>query len=100
MLAPKEFVSYEHKEVNERKEGLNQFDLPPTFDDYGEKEVLGFEKYGHKELFDYKEFREALVPLCFCEEEELTHNEEFKISPYRIPCLHQEDQVEVTRDFL
>ena len=51
------------------------------FDDYGEKEVLGFENYGDKELLDCKELGEALVPLCFCEEEELAHNEEFNISP-------------------
>ena len=69
-------------EVNERKEGLyNQFDLPPIFDDYGDKEVLGFENYGDKELLGCKELGEALVPLCFCEEEEPTHNEESNISP-------------------
>jgi len=37
--------------------------------------------------------------LCFCEEEELAHNEEFNISPYKVTCLHQEDQVRVTKDF-
>jgi len=43
--------------------------------------------------------RRALVPLCFCEEEKLAHNEEFNISPYKVTCLHQEDQAEVTKDF-
>jgi len=82
MLPLKEFVSCEDKEVNERKEGLlNQFDLPPIFDDYGDKEVLGFENCGDKVVFDCKELGEALIPLCFCEEEELAHNEGFNISP-------------------
>ena len=62
------FVSYEDKEENERKQGLNQYDLPPIFDDYGDKEVLGFENYGDKELLDCIEVEEALVCLCFCEE--------------------------------
>ena len=65
MLPLKEFVSYEDKEVNETKEGLlNQFDLPPIFDDYGDKEPLGFKNYCDQELLDYKELGEALVPLC------------------------------------
>ena len=59
----------------------NQFDLPPIFDDYGDKEVLGFENYGDEELLDCKQLGEALVPLCFIEEEELAHNVEFNISP-------------------
>ena len=50
MLPLKIFVSCEDKEVNERKEGLNHFDLAPFFDDYGVKEVLGFENYGDKEF--------------------------------------------------
>jgi len=37
MMPLNEFVSYEDKEVNERKEGLSQFDLPPILDDYGDK---------------------------------------------------------------
>ena len=86
-----EFVSYEDKEVNERKEGLNQFDMPPIFDVYGDKEALGFENYRDKELLGYKESGEALVPVCFCEEEELAHNEELNISLYKVICLHQED---------
>jgi len=88
MLPLKEFLSYEDKEVNERKEGLNQSDLPPIFDDYGDKEVLRFENYGDKELLDCKDLGEALVPLCFCELEEVAHNEEFNISPYKVTCLH------------
>ena len=67
MLPLKEFVSYEDKEVNERKEGWNQFDMTPIFDYYGEKEVLGFENSGDKELLDCKDLGEALVPLCFYE---------------------------------
>jgi len=39
MVPLNELVSYEDEEVNEREEGLNQFDPPPTFDDYGEKEI-------------------------------------------------------------
>jgi len=65
MLPLKELVSSEDKEVNERKEGLNQCDLPPIFHDYGDKEVLGFENYGDKEHLDCKELGEALFPLCF-----------------------------------
>jgi len=52
MLPLKEFVSYKDIEVNERKEGLNQFDLPPIFDDCGDKEILDFENYGDKELLN------------------------------------------------
>jgi len=58
-------MSYEDKEVNESKEGLNRLDLPPIFDGYGDKEILGFENYCDKGLFDYKEFAEALVLLSF-----------------------------------
>jgi len=99
MLPLKEFVSYVDKEVNERKEGLNQFNLPLIFDDYSDKEVPGFGNCGDKELLNCKELGEALLPLCFCQEEELTHNEEFKICRYKVTCLHREDQVEATRDF-
>jgi len=81
MLPLKELVCYENKEVNERKEGFNQFDLPPIFHDYDDKEITGFENYGDEELLDCKELGESLVPLCFCEEEELAHNVEFNISP-------------------
>ena len=67
MLPLKEFMSYEDKELNERKEGLNQADLPPIFDGYSHKEILSFENYGVKELLDCKELGEALVLLSFCE---------------------------------
>jgi len=40
-----------------------------------------------------------LIPSSFCEEEELAHKEEFNTSPYKVTHLHQEDQVEIIRDF-
>jgi len=98
MLPLKEFVSDEDKEVNEMKEGLNQFDLLPILNGYSDKEILGFENYGHRELLDCKELGASLVALCFWQEEELAHNEEFNTSRYKDTCLHQDDQVEVTRD--
>ena len=61
------------------------------------KKILGFEDYGDEELFDFKGLGEALVPLSFCEDEELAHKEEFNISPCKVTCLHQ-DHVEITRD--
>ena len=99
MVPSKEFVSYEDEEVNERKEGLNQFNSPPVFDDYGDEEILGFEDYGDEELLVFKGLREAIVPLSFGEGEELAQKEEFNISPYKVTCLLQADHVEITRDF-
>jgi len=37
MVPLKEFMSCEDKEVNEREEGLNQFDSPPIFDEHGDE---------------------------------------------------------------
>ena len=99
MVPLKEFVFYEDEEVNEREEGSNQLDLPPSFDGYGDKEIVGFENYGDEELLHFKGLGEALVPSSFCEEEEPARKEEFNTSPYQVTCLHQEDQVEITRDF-
>jgi len=50
-------------------------------------------------LLDFKRLEEALLPSPFCEEEDIANKEEFNISPYKVACLHQEDQVEITRDF-
>jgi len=61
MVPLKELVSYEDEEVNKREEGLNQFDPPPIFVDYGDKEILGFENYGDKELLDFTGLGEALL---------------------------------------
>jgi len=101
MVPLKEFISYEDEEVNEREDGLNQFDSPPIFDDYDDEEILGFEDYGDEELFiDFKRFRRSLSSfLSLCEDEELAHKEEFNFSPYKVTCLHQEDHVKITRDF-
>jgi len=66
MLPLKEFMSCGDKKVNERKEGLNQFDLPAIFDDYSEKEVLGFENYGDKEL----KIKSDLKPYFECDHPE------------------------------
>ena len=71
MVPLKEFVSCEDEGVNEREEGLNQFDSPPIFDDYGDEQILGFEDYGDEELLDFKGLGEALFPFSFCEDEEL-----------------------------
>ena len=99
MLLLKDLVSYEDREVDENGEGLNQFDPPPIFNDHGDKEILGLEGYGDEELFKFKDLREPLVPLSFCEEEKLAHKEEFHASPYKATCLYQEHQIEVIRDF-
>jgi len=99
MVPLKEFVSCEDEAVNEREEGLNQFDSPLIFDDYGDEEILGFEDYGDEELSNFKGLGEALAPFSFCEDEELAHKEEFYISPHKVTCLHQEDHVKITRDF-
>ena len=40
-----------------------------------------------------------MAPSSFCEEEELACKEELHLSPYNINHFHQEDQIEVTRDF-
>jgi len=61
--------------------------------------ILGFEDYGDEELIDFKGLGEGLVPLSFCEDEELAYKEEFNISPYKVACIHQEDHVEIARDF-
>jgi len=61
MLPLKDLVSYWDEEVNKKGEGLNQFDPPPIFDDYGDEEILGFEDYGNEELLECKELREAFV---------------------------------------
>jgi len=82
MLPLKDLVSYQDEEVNEKAEGLNQFNPPPIFDDYGDEEILGFEDYGDEELLEFKELEEALAPLSFCEEEKLAHMGEFHVSPY------------------
>ena len=63
------------------------------------KKILGFEDYGDEELLNFKGLGEALVPLSFCEDKELAHKEEFNISLYKVTCLHQEDHVEIARDF-
>ena len=47
MLPLRELVPYEDNE--EKKEGLNQFDPPPIFGDYGDKEILNFEDHGYEE---------------------------------------------------
>jgi len=99
MVPLKEFMCCEDEEVNEREEGLNQFDSPPIFNDYGDEEILGFEDYSDEELLDFKGLGEALVPLSLCDDEELACKEEFNISPYKVTCLHQEDHVEIRRDF-
>ena len=57
MLPLNEVISYEDEEVSEEEEGLNPFDLPPIFYDYGDEEAL-----------DFKELGETLVPSCFCEQ--------------------------------
>jgi len=82
MLPLKDLVSYQDEEVNETGEGLNQFDPPPIFDDYGDEEILGYEDYGDKELLEFKKLGEALAPLSFCEEQKLAHKEEVHVSPY------------------
>ena len=88
LLPLKEIIFYQDEEVNEEEEDLNRFDLPPIFDDYGDEELLDFEELG-----------ETSVPSSFCEEEELACKEELHLSLYNIKYFHQEDKVEVTRDF-
>jgi len=80
MLPLEDVVSYQDEEVNEKGEGLNQFDPSPIYDNYGDDEILGFEDYGDKELLELKELREALASLLFCEEEKLAHKEDFHVS--------------------
>jgi len=82
MLPLKDLLSYQDEEVNEKGEGLSQFDPPPIFDDYGYEQILGFKVYGDEELLEFKELGEALAPLSFCEEQKLTHKEEVHVSPY------------------
>ena len=88
LLPFKEIIFHEDEEVIEEEEDLNRFDLPPIFDDYGDEELLDFEELG-----------ETSAPSSFCEEEELTCKEELHLSLYNIKYFHQEDKVEVTRDF-
>ena len=76
-----------------KEESLNPFDPPSIFDDYGNEEILGVEDYGDEELVNFKELEEALVPLSFCEEEELDQKEELHVFPYKATRLHQEYQV-------
>ena len=68
MLSLKDLVSHQNEEVNEKGEGLNQFDPPPIFDDYGSEEILGYKNYGDEELLDFEGLGEALVPSPFCVE--------------------------------
>ena len=44
--------------------------------------------YPSEELLDFKELEQALVPLSFCEEEELGHKEELCVFPYMATRLH------------
>ena len=99
LLPLKEVSSQEDKRVNEEEEDLNQFHLPPIFDDYGDVELLDFTDYGDYELLDFEDLGEISVLLSFCEEEELTYKEELHISPYKTTCFHQEDKLEETTDF-
>ena len=46
MLPLKNLVSYQDEEVNQKGEGLNQFDPPPIFDDYGDEENLRLWRLG------------------------------------------------------
>jgi len=95
----KEVNSHEDKEVNEEEEDLNRFDLLPIFDDYSGEELLDFKNYGDDELLEFEELGEISIPLFFCEEEELACKEELHISSYKGTCFHQEDKLEVIRDF-
>ena len=65
MLSLKDLVLYQDEEVNEKGEGLNQFDPPPIFYYYGDEGILGFEDYGDEELLEFEELGEALAPLSF-----------------------------------
>jgi len=86
MLPLKDLVSYEDREVDEKGEGLNQFDPPPIFNDCGDEEILGFEDYVNKDLFEFKELGKALV-LCLFVRKKLAHKEEFHVSPYKATCI-------------
>jgi len=99
LLPSKEVISYKDEEVNKVEKDLNQFDLPPIIDECGDEELLKFEDYGDEELLDFEELEEDSIPSSFCEEEELPCKEELHLSLYQALCFHQEDKVEVTRDF-
>ena len=88
LLSLKEVIPYEDDEVSEEEQGLNPFDLPPIFDDYGDKGAL-----------DFKELGETLIPSHFCKEEELACKDEPHLPLCKAVCFQQEDKVEVTRDF-
>jgi len=63
VLPLKDFVSYEDEDLNAKGEGLNEFDPPTIFDDYGDEQILSFKDYGDEELLNFKELGEALVTL-------------------------------------
>jgi len=68
LLYVKEIFSNEDEEVNEEEERLTWFGIPPIFDNYGDDEMLGLEKYGNGKLLGFGELEGALNPSASIEQ--------------------------------